>query len=281
MSTNRRDSPGAHRGRGRPRPGQVDAGHDVAPVDERRVEQREVGTLQQRGQVVAVVGVAGEGQHGTGGLDPVAVGLDRVVHGVRGDGERAHGERHGIRDDAEVELGLHAARLEAVVHQRHPLGRAGRAVHGQAVGQRAGGAVAPGDVEPAQVDAVVGVQVAEHDGVEVVGRHVALERPEGAAAEVEQEVPGAPVDLVLHQVGRRGRLGAGEGPGAADDRDPHAGSAVTACGGEVNTGPSREPTPRKRLARRRNSSGSPVVVNPWSGCGRSSGRSRSASASTR
>ena len=138
VSTNRRTPPARTAAAAARDPDRWMSGHDVAPVDERRVEQREVGAVQQRGEVVAVVGVAGEREHRAAGLDPVAVGLDRVVHGVRGDGERAHGERHGIRDDVERELRLHAARLEAVVHQRHALGRADGAVHGQAVRQRAG-----------------------------------------------------------------------------------------------------------------------------------------------
>jgi len=106
--------------------------------------------------------------------------------------------------DGELEVRLHPPGLEPVVHHRDALRRAGRAVHRQPGGQGAGGPVAPGDVEPAQVDAVVWVQVGEDDRVEVVGWEVALQRTERPAAEVEQQVPGAALHRVLQQVTGRG-----------------------------------------------------------------------------
>jgi hypothetical protein len=48
-----------------------------------------------------------------------------------------------------------------------------------------------GDVEAAEVGAVVGVQMAEEDRIEVVQVDVSLEGAERPRAEVEQDVPRA------------------------------------------------------------------------------------------
>ena len=119
----------------------------------------------------------------------------------------------------------------------------------QAVRQRAAGAVAPGDVEPAQVDAVVGVQVGEHRrrrGRRATGTAAAA--PSAPLPRSSRRFQVRPVGVVLHEVGRRGRLRAGERPGAADDGDPHRQRRRDGLRGAVNTGPSLEPTPRKRRA---------------------------------
>jgi hypothetical protein len=66
------------------------------------------------------------------------------------------------------------------------------------------------DVVAAQVHAVVGVEVAEEDGIDA-GIGVPL-RAERSAAEVEQDPPGAAVGVVgLHEVA------AGRGSGPAKD----------------------------------------------------------------
>ena len=82
--------------------------------------------------------------------------------------------------------------------------------------------VPPHHVEPADVEVVVRVQVADQHGVEPRRVDVALQRAERAAAEVEQHPPGAALVDALEQVAARRRLGAGERPRAADHGDVHA-----------------------------------------------------------
>ncbi len=60
---------------------------------------------------------------------------------------------------------------------------------------------------------MVGVQVADVDGVDLEQVDRALQRAEGAGPEVEHE----PEAVVLDEVARAGRVGAGVGARAAED----------------------------------------------------------------
>ena len=278
-------SPCVEGGPGGPAAGEVDAHGGITAVDEGSVGKHEVGAREQRRQGRAGVGVAAVGQHAAGSLDAEAVRLDRVVDPERRHGERAEGERLLLDERGEDELARHAAVVETVVRERQPLLRPGRRVDRQGAGQGALRAVLPRHVEPEEVDAVVRVQMGDEHGIEVRGVEVALQGPQRAAAEVEQQVVVAAVVLGPHQVGRGGRVRAGEGPGAPDDGEPHRAptSPVTASGAPASTAAGRAATasgPRKRRASRANSSGSPVVSHSCSGSGRS-GRSASASARSR
>jgi hypothetical protein len=87
------DAAGVQRRLRDPRAGHVDVALRVAPVDEGAVGQDEVGTVHEGEQRLARVGVTGERHHPTGGLDPIAVGLDRVVDPSGRIGERTDLER--------------------------------------------------------------------------------------------------------------------------------------------------------------------------------------------
>ena len=106
---------------------------------------------------------------------------------------------------------------------------------------------------------MVGVEVAEEHGVDGRGVGVPLQRAERPAAEVQQDPPGAPVGVVgLDEVAAGRGVGAGEGPRAADDGEPHesppANWAAIASSG-----------PRKRRPMCSNSSGAPVVRKEYDG----------------
>ena len=75
---------------------------------------------------------------------------------------------------------------------------------------------------------MVRVQVADH-GVEV-GRVEVRWGAEGAVAEIQQQAEVASVVLGAHEVGRGGRVRAGEGAGAPDDGQPHAGHLLEGAG---------------------------------------------------
>ena len=75
-------------------------------------------------------------------------------------------------------------------------------------GPPAVGPVAPGDVETAQVEAVIGVQMAEQHSVDVGEVGMALQYAERAVAEVEQE----PSAVGLDQVDDAGESGPGSDP---------------------------------------------------------------------
>ena len=144
------------------------------------------------GEVVAVVGVTGERGDGAVGLHPVAVGLHRVVHGVGRDGERADGERHGIRRRRRSRT-VPPSRPARARGTSSPVAPRCRPARGRAAaGARGAGTVLTADVEAAEVDAVVGVQVAHEHRVEVLRREVALQGAQRAASEVDQEVPQRP-----------------------------------------------------------------------------------------
>ena len=146
-----------------------------------------------------------------------------------------------------------------VVRPRHPVGGPLGAPH-RDPGLGAVGVVLAHDVVAAQVEAVVGVQVAEEDGVDGQRVDYALQRPEGTRAEVEQHPPGAPVGLGLEQVAARRRVGPGVGAGAADHREPHRSPSPPAnCDATAISGP------RKRRPIEAKSSGVPVVRKSYAG----------------
>ena len=111
-------------------------------------------------------------------------------------GDRAHRERARPRSSpAQVRKSnssVHAGVERQVVGPRHPVGGAGRPPHGDPR-LRPGGVVLAQHVVAGEVEAVVGVQVAEEDRVDRERVGVAVQRAERAAAEVEQDPPGAPL----------------------------------------------------------------------------------------
>jgi hypothetical protein len=117
---------------------------------------------------------------------------------------------------AEIELPRHAGLLCEVVRPGHALGRAVRAPDRDGLA-RPLRVVALRDVEPAQVEAVIGMQVGEDDGVDVRQSHMALQHTQGPIAEVEHESE----PVVLDEVAGRGRIGPGERSGAADHSEAH------------------------------------------------------------
>ncbi|BDZ57351.1 hypothetical protein GCM10025872_10080 [Barrientosiimonas endolithica] len=175
----------------------------VATVDERRVGEHQRRAVHQRAQVGRLVGVTGVGDDRPVGLDAQPVRLDRVLDEERLDRERAYGESGSVAQVAEVEAVAEVLGPVDGVHPGEALGRARGGVHRDRR-HRALGVIGAHDVEAGEVGAVVGVQVAEHDRVELVERDVALQRPERAVAQVERDAPGAPLVLGLHEVAGRG-----------------------------------------------------------------------------
>ena len=75
--------------------GQVQAGRGLLPVEERRLAQQQVNVLRQPDQGVGLPGVARVGQPPARVLDPEPERLDRMVHVLGGEPERADLERPG------------------------------------------------------------------------------------------------------------------------------------------------------------------------------------------
>ncbi len=78
---------------------------------------------------------------------------------------------------------------------------------------------------------MVGVQVAQRDGVDAERVGVVVQRPERAVADVEQDPPGAVLAVGLEEVAARRRVRAGVRAGAPDHREPHADPAGELAGG--------------------------------------------------
>src|SRR5690606_21986091 len=147
--------------------------------------------------------------------------------------------------------------------------------------ERPGRVVAPVDLEAGHVDDVVGVEVAEDDGVELRRVEVPQQRAEGPRAEVEDDAPRPGPALAvgavgLDEVAGGGGLGAGHRPGAAHDRQPHA---VTSSSASLSTRSTSGP--RNRRASREKLSASPVARNRCAGGGAARSRSRSWATSIR
>src|SRR5215467_2312574 len=105
-----------------------------------------------------------------------------------------------------------------------PLAGAGGPVHRDRR-LRPVGRVGPGDRVRVQVDAVVDVQVAEADGVDVEEPGVLLQRAESAVAEVDDEAE----PVRLEEVTRCGAVRPGKAPGTTHHGKTH----VTNLGPEL------------------------------------------------
>ena len=147
-------------------------------------------------------------------LQPHAVRLDRVVDPVDGDRERA--DREGARLQA-VELVdvLDRAVVRRTRRRAGPARR--RARTPAAAGSGPSGAYRRTTTYEHGVEDVVAVQVGQEDRVRGVQPRVALEAGQRPGAEVDQE----PEAVGLDEVGRAGRLGAGEAAGAAENGQSH------------------------------------------------------------
>ena len=186
----------------------MDVAHGVTHLAERRIGEHQVGVRHERQQRGRRVGVAGVGEHLAVGLDPEAERFDRVIDPVRGDGERPDRERAARPHRAEVELRVHPVRVgrfgeRDTVGSRHPGTGVLRTVDRHARQRATRGVVLGDDEQSGQVEAVVGVQMADHDRIDRVQLDVLLQHAERPRPHVEHEVPGAALVLGLHQVGRR------------------------------------------------------------------------------
>ena len=121
----------------------------------------------------------------------------------------------------EVVVRVHALLQRQPVGGGHPVGGGGRAVHQHPLPVPAVGIPADGHVHAAQIHAVVRVQVGDEDRVQVLDVHVALQHAQRPGAQVQQDLPVAcPVER-RDQIAGGGRSRAGEGAGAANDRQLH------------------------------------------------------------
>ena len=211
-------------------------------VQERRLAEQHVGPLGQGDQGVAVAGVGRVGQRAVRRPDPDRVRRDRMVDPREPQPERP--QLPAPRASPRPPRTGRAARVRAAgsyaiasrscvpgrPEQRDPVGRA-PAIPYAARRHR-------GDVE-----AVVRVQVGQHDRVDLGRVQKPLQRPERPAAEIEQQSEA----VLLDQVRRGGDVRAGHAAGAADDREFHADTVA------ASTAPTSGPT--KRRASRSNGSG--------------------------
>ena len=124
------------------------------------------------------------------------------------------------RDEiVEVEFPGHARLIRQVVGAGKPAGGAARPPH-RNPRPRTIRVIALGHIETAEVEAVIGVQVREHDSVNVFEGDVLLQRAERSVSQVEDE----PESLVLDEVARCRRVRSGKRTGAADHREAHCSS---------------------------------------------------------
>src|SRR5690606_9154622 len=108
-------------------------------------------------------------------------------------------------------------RLLDAVRPGDPRGTAGRAVDELSLFGTAPRGVAAHHVEPGEVQAVVGVQVREHDRVDRQRIGMPLQATERPAPQVEDQAPGAALVLGLEQVAGCGAVRTRERPRATDD----------------------------------------------------------------
>ena len=141
-----------------------------------------------------------------------------MVDAGGGHGERTDGVLTGD-EIVEVEFPCHACLIRQVIGTGQPAGCAARSPDRDARA-RAFGVVPLRDVQAAQVKAVVGVQMREHDSVNVLHVDVLLEYAESTVAEIQHETEA----IVLDEVARRGRVRSGKRTGAADHREAHRSS---------------------------------------------------------
>src|SRR6516225_703018 len=121
----------------------------------------------------------------------------------------------------------------------------------------------PRHPQRAQVEAMIGVLVAQADRVDIADADVPLQHADGTAAEIDHE----PETFGLEQVAGRGAVWAGIGPGTADDCQAHGDQATRRpparqarpgrgrpglSGGSARPGGPPSPTPRipRRTSRR-------------------------------
>ena len=186
----------------------------VGAVDEGRLAQQHVGTGGEADELIGRTSVGGVGQRLACVLDPEAEGLDRVAHPAGRQAQRAYLDRTR-RQRGEVE-GVAHAQVVAAERPGEPLLRARRAVYRDAR-SRPGRMVILEDGVPDHVDAVVGMQMAEADRIDIGEPGVLLEGPDGAVTEIEHH----PEIAGINQVTGCRALRAREAARPADDRYLH------------------------------------------------------------
>ena len=193
--------------------GQVQRRRQIGDIGVGGLGQQHVGPPGQVRDPVAGAGVTAVDQRRAVRGEPDGVALDGVLGPRRLHGERA--ELRGHRGDPEVEdVGERLAALLAD-HGQPPLGARRRDQRDPPPRTAARPAVP--DDERGDVEAVVGVQVGEHDRVDGVGVGHRLERAERTVPQVQQH----PEAVVLDEVAGRRRRRARAAARAADHREPH------------------------------------------------------------
>src|ERR1022692_323036 len=195
--------------------GEMQALGQVWALEEGRFAEQQVsvaGQVLQGGRLTSVGRVR---QRPPGVLEPEAERLHRVIHVPGGDPQRADldGPR---RQGGEVEGFGHRGAALAAAAGDHPVRGARRAVYRDGR-PRACRVVIPGDRIGAQVQAVIGVQVAQADRVDVVEPRITLQRPERPVAQIQQQ----PEPARLHQIAGGRAVRAGKAARAADDGEQH------------------------------------------------------------
>ena len=233
----------------------MEVGRVHPPGGERRLGQQQVDTLGHGVQARARAGVTGVAHRPAVGGDPQSERRDGMGNRDRLDPERTDLEGAAVAE--ELELLTHARVERQVVGARHPVGGV-RGTPDRDPWLRTVRVVLAHDVEARQVEAVVGMQVAEQHRVDGQRVGVALQIAERPAAQVEDDPPGAALVLGLQQIAAGRGVRSGKRAGAADDGQPHV-SPPTNCDADTISGP------RKRRPTFSNSSGAPVVRNWYVG----------------
>ena len=201
-------------------------GQEVAPfrvvepdVVQRRLDEQQVHPAHRLDDRLRRPGIAGISQSSAvGRLDDDAPGRDVVAAAHEPDAQIA---------DVERAVGVVFDRIEGGVEERDPLRdgarqgiEPGATARRQVDRERVRRTLAPRVQvsQPDEVEVVVGVHVADHDGVEIVRVEHPLQVADHALADVEQERGRVP----FHEISRRRRVGMGGGRRAAEHGEPQA-----------------------------------------------------------
>ena len=218
-----------------------------------RLAEQQVGIGREVGQAVTRSRVGGVGEPAPIGLHAEAPAGDVVLGPDGGHRDAPEGQRRRTVVLRDPEARLEVLRIAGALGEVQQLiGRSGRHEDAQPLILRTLAPwidVAQGD----EVEHVVGVHVADHDRVELVGVVATHELRDDARTDVDEQAGATALD----EVAGAGLAGVGRCGGASEDRESHrfsahprprvAGAGTSRCGRAIRR---ESPWPR-RMARRR------------------------------
>ena len=204
--------------------GKVHAGRAGRRVGPRRFREQHVDAVGQLAERGARPGVAGVGENPAAITDPQAERRRRMIHLDRRHLERPDPHRLGPQRAELVDVGEIGVRPLGFIWRvsvREPRRRViGRIQRQQPRARRVWGRrmVTTEDGERADIGAMVGVQVREHERVEIEGIGHGLQLGERPVPQLDGEQEA----LGLDQVARRGGVRPGDAAGAPEDGQSHS-----------------------------------------------------------